>query len=186
MRSFFYFIFIALLLIILEATLFRSITRTFFGFIGFKYFSMYCLDTAFMLAVYIALTRKFFMAFLCAFVLGYFKDLLVISNAWLSPFIFVVCILVAGVLKKMVLLKGAFPFSVFMFFMSIFSTLLWMILTNYLFSNQSAFMIGLYSMLPNAIVNTIFSFLLYPIIEKLDFFVEGDDSTVDRLLSQRW
>jgi len=186
MKNIFYTFILGFILLTLEPTIFRSFFGSLFNFLGFASLSSILFDTAFILCIYAALTKNFYVALLSAFLLGYLKDIFVLTNAWINPFLFLICALISNIIKRVVMIKGSFAFGAYMFGISIFYTVLWVILTSNLMSNEDAFGIGLRNFLPYSFNNFVFSFLFYQLFKRLDILLEGEEGKDVNYLLPRW
>jgi len=185
MRGYLYYFGIAFLFLVLEATIFSSFFAKILGLIGLDSISYFTASSAFIICVYAALTRNFKEAIIIAFGLGYLQDLFVLSGAWLNPFIFAVCAVISSVLKRVMLIKGIFTFSIYVFCISIFYCLLWMVVTYNIFSNNNAFSAGIYAMFPNALLNAFVAWVFYLFLSWFDSKAHLMDSKKDARLVGR-
>lgn len=186
MRSFFYYLTAAFILLLIETTIFSFFFKSFFGTIGLESFAYACVNTSLILCVYVALSRNFDLAVLLAFCIGYMKDMFVLTNSWTDPFLFVVCAVVTNVMKKVILLKGTFSFMAYTFFVSIFYSILWMIVTYNIFDNHNVFWIGLYSMFQAAFLNGLFSSVFYPAFVWFDSLAEPEEIEANGFIKRGW
>jgi hypothetical protein len=186
MKNVAYFVLLAFFLLIMEATVLRSLNALFFNILGLRFLSNYCVNTAFALCIYLALTKSFNVAVFCAFLLGYLSDVFVLSGAWISPLIFAVCSVITNILKRIILLKGTFSFMSYLFAVSILSSLLWMIVTYNLFDNPDAFRIGLFKFFPQALINALFGLILYPAFKFLDRVTDFESYGSGDIVNTRW
>ncbi len=177
MRSIVYYFLLAFVLLLLEATLMRSILGNLFDFIGLDSLSHICVNTSLIICLYIAQTRNLNTAVFSAFALGYLKDMLILSNGWLDPFLFVACAVISNMLRNIFLLRGSFLFMVHVSGMSVLYFLLWATFAGYIWPEMNAFIIVLTVFIPASLVNGIFSPLIYIPLKSYDLQIEKESSS---------
>lgn len=168
MKNAFYLLLAAFFLLVLESTFFKWASCYFFGFLGMDSLIGLCFDGAFIICIYIALTRSFNETMFMAFLLGYLKDIFILPVVWIDPLLFVMCAFASNILRNLFIVKGALSFSSYIFFISIFYSVLWIIVGLNVDGIKHPFVIGAVSMLPHATLNFIFAPFLFYILSVVD------------------
>jgi hypothetical protein len=152
------------------------VTSSFFELLGLSYFSHIKVSTSLIICLYISLTSTLNRSVFAAFLIGSLKDLFILSGAWIDPFLFVACAVLANVLRNFILVKGIFLFAVNTAGISVFYLMLWVAVAANIWQGGNYLMIGLAALVPSVFINVLFSPLVYIPLKRYDESIESESS----------